>query len=208
MLRRQLSIAPRDDLVRLGSDYGGWWVPESLLAQSSVVYSVGIGGDASFDLEVIDRYSCEVWGFDPTPVATRWVADQSWPPQWHFDPTGLWTSSDVLTFVPPVGHPDGSASITRAGDTRHQYECPVEPLSALMARHGHSSLTLLKMDIEGAEGPVLDQILDQGITPQVLCVEYDQPESPWRLASRVRRVIEHGYELNHIENWNFTFTRG
>ena len=36
------------------------------LNSKSVVYSIGIGTDASFDLELINTFNCEIYGFDPT----------------------------------------------------------------------------------------------------------------------------------------------
>lgn len=207
VVRRSLPITPRQDLERFGTIYGGWWVPTGLIDTDSVVYSVGIGGDASFDLALMERFGCQVWGFDPTPFSIKWVAEQEWPDGWHFDPTGLWVTSDSLRFEPPAGRDGGSSSITRPGNPRGAFVAPVEPLETLMARHGHDHLTVLKMDIEGAEGPVLDSLVAGTVRPDVLLVEFDQPEPPWRLSIRVQRILEAGYYLHHTETWNFTFVR-
>lgn len=40
----------RDDLVRLGSDYGGWWVPAGDVKPDVVAYCAGAGEDITFDL--------------------------------------------------------------------------------------------------------------------------------------------------------------
>ncbi len=193
-------------MQRLGTPYGGWWVPVGLLDAESIVYSVGIGGDASFDLELMDRFGCHVWGFDPTPFSLDYVAGRTWPPLWHFEPIGIWTCADTMTFAPAAGRESGSASITRPGNDRAAFSAAVEPLASVMDRLDHDRIDLLKMDIEGAEGPVLDQLIDSGVRPRIICVEYDQPETPWRLVGRIRRLIEAGYTLNHVELWNYTLT--
>ncbi len=203
-----LPTTPRPDLQRLGTIYGGWWVPTSLLNPETVVYSVGIGGDASFDLELMHRYGCRVWGFDPTPFSLEYVSSQEWPPEWTFDPVGVWTKSASLTFRPSAGQTSGSSSITRAGNEGGVFTAQVEPLSALMQRHGHDRIDLLKMDIEGAEGPVLEDLLASDLRPSIMCIEFDQPEAPWSLVRRIRRILAAGYLLNHVEGWNYTFTRG
>ena len=39
------------ELERLGTDYGGWIVPQNMhLSSDSVMYSAGVGEDISFDL--------------------------------------------------------------------------------------------------------------------------------------------------------------
>ena len=44
-------------LVRLGTAYGGWWIPESYLEDQNrkrTVISIGIGHDVSFDKELLE----------------------------------------------------------------------------------------------------------------------------------------------------------
>src|SRR5271156_3478549 len=66
------AVVPRRVHVRsgcateyLGTSYGGWPAPVQLLDQSSVAYSIGAGGDVSFDTELIRRTGCVVHSFDP-----------------------------------------------------------------------------------------------------------------------------------------------
>jgi hypothetical protein len=40
-------------LERLGSDYGGWYVPIDRLAPHSICYLAGVGEDITFDLALI-----------------------------------------------------------------------------------------------------------------------------------------------------------
>ena len=37
------------------------------MSKDAVVYSVGLGQDISWDKALIEKYRCEVYGFDPTP---------------------------------------------------------------------------------------------------------------------------------------------
>lgn len=43
--------------MRLGSKYGGWIVPATLVRPDSVCYCVGVGEDISFDLALIERWA-------------------------------------------------------------------------------------------------------------------------------------------------------
>lgn len=207
VVRALVSITPRTDLVRLGSDYGGWWVPEDLVGRGGTAYCAGVGNDITFDLALIEKYGLEVWAFDPTPSVIESVSGWQTPPSWHFEPVGLWDSPGRIPFFVPKGPGLGSVSATNIHGTRDFVEGIVEPLDVIMHRLGHEYIDLLKMDIEGAEGPVLRSMLAQGILPTVLCVEFDQPEAPWELAARIRALLDAGYVLNKTEKWNFTFSR-
>jgi len=55
-------------VVRAGSAYGNWGYLPNLLTSDSIVYSVGLGGDLTWDLEIINRHSCKIFGFDNTPA--------------------------------------------------------------------------------------------------------------------------------------------
>ena len=78
----------RVETVRFGSGYGGWHVPAGVLSSNSVVYSAGVGEDASFDLELIRAIGCDVWAFDPTPRAIEYAKTIS-DPRFHFLPAGI-----------------------------------------------------------------------------------------------------------------------
>jgi FkbM family methyltransferase len=59
------------NLLRLGSDYGGWTFVDSPDLHDSVILSCGLGEDASFDVEFASRYRAKVILVDPTPRAIR-----------------------------------------------------------------------------------------------------------------------------------------
>jgi FkbM family methyltransferase len=206
-VRARWSVHRRSDLVRLGSEYGGWWVPENAIAPGARAYCAGVGNDITFDLALVDRYGCEVWAFDPTPAVVAAVTTWSTPAQWHFEPVGLWDRDDVIRFYAPSAPGHGSLSATNAQGTAAFIEAPVEALPAIMRRLGHDRIDILKMDIEGAEGRVLAAMLRTMIRPKVVCVEFDQPEAPWRTRRRIRELLAAGYVLNKVEYWNYTFLR-
>jgi FkbM family methyltransferase len=198
---------PPADLIRLGSDWGGWWVPESRLKPDAIVYSAGVGGDISFDLAVIER-GCHVWGFDPTPFVVTWIAEQDTPAGWSFVPVGLSDKAETLRFYAPAGRPEGSHSITTVGDPNVYFDAPVESLPALMRQLGHDRIDVLKMDIEGAEAAVVEQMIRERIFPDVVCIEIDKAEPAWVTARRLRRLAKAGdYTVAKIDFWNVTLTR-
>lgn len=208
---RRFGIAA-SGLQRLGSDYGGWYIPTSELGPESVVYSAGIGGDVTFDKALIKLRGCSVHGFDPTPTAIEFVASQikegELTYQFHFNPVGLWDSETELKFFAPktrgwVG--SYSALNLQGTDEQESISVPVKRLSTLMYENGHSHIDLLKMDIEGAEYRVIEEIIEKKIPIHWLCIEFDQPVPFWTTNRAIQRLKESGYQLCKVDRWNFVF---
>jgi FkbM family methyltransferase len=196
-LRRALQPTSSVDVVRLGSDYGGWVVPSDLLDESSIVYSAGVGEDVTFDLALIERTSCHVWAFDPTPRAAahvRGIGDE----RFHFLPVGLWSSDGTRRFYGPRDPEAVSYSTVSAGSSE-TFDAPCTSLQTLMADLGHDRIDLLKLDIEGAEYEVLASL--RNVTPACICVELHPLRPLSEMVAAVRRL---DYEVVHVEGWNVT----
>lgn len=76
-----------------------------------------------------------------------------------------------------------------------------------MTELGDERVDIIKMDIEGAEYVVIDQLAREGPLPRALCVEFDQPQPLRRTMSAVETLRRAGYELAHIEFFDYTFVR-
>jgi FkbM family methyltransferase len=206
LLKVCLRPAHRPDLVKLGSAYGGWVIPATLLEESSVCYCVGVGEDITFDLALIERFGCQVFAFDPTPRAIQHVkATTSAVGSFHFYPVGLWSADGRLKFFAPQNPCHVSHSIVNLQGTTGYFEAECKRLSTIMRELEHTSLDLLKLDIEGAEYEVLSSLLEDNIRIKVLCTEFDQPARLSSIIGMVRRLQQAQYQLVRIDGWNFTF---
>lgn len=176
-------------------NYGAWVVPDGLLDADSVVYSVGIGEDISFDLQLIEKFGCRVFAYDPTPAAVRFVERTAPGPKFVFAQVGLAAEDGTANFT--ENHAD-EASFALAGDAAGQATrgFPVRRLSTLMAANGHGHVDLLKMDIEGFEYAVLDDLLDHGPRPRCIILEFHHYQRGDAASTRrsVQRLKEAGYK--------------
>lgn len=198
----------RPDLRKLGSSYGGWIVPLSLLSPDSVCYLAGVGEDITFDLALIDHVGCHVWALDPTPRASLHVEEHArGVDRFHFDPVGLWSEPATLRFYAPQDPMHVSHSVVNLQRTDTYFEAPCLPLAELMEKNGHDEVDLLKLDIEGAEHAVIEQLLRVRLRPRILAVEFDQPTSWLKIRRTIRALHEDGYRLAAIDVWNYTFVR-
>jgi len=178
-LGRRLSGKPRQGVqsqlpsVRLGTEYGGYAVLKDRVAADSVVYSLGIGEDISFDLALIERAGCEIFAFDPTPRSIAWVRAQEPPARFHVAELGVAGYDGKASFAPPRDPTHISHSMSAPDDgSGARLEFEVRRLSTLMKERGHERLDLLKMDVEGAEYDVIEDLLSQGLRPTQILLEF------------------------------------
>jgi FkbM family methyltransferase len=196
-------------MVMLGSAYGGYPVPSSMLDDRSICYLAGTGEDISFDLALIERFGCEVYAFDPVPRAAAYVERAAAEePRHHFTAVGLWSSDTTLTFHAPPQEGFVSHSATNIQDTEAAFQAKVRSVASLMKELGHDHLDLLKISAEGAEFEILDHVLSAGIDVRVLCVEFAQPASVKRVLDYCRRLQRTDYRLvgaGQWRQWKLTF---
>ncbi len=156
--------------------YGEWTICPELLEQRVVVYSMGIGDNIDFELAVMDEWGAEVHAFDPTPPAA-WVKNLGLPDRFHFHAWAAAAEDGELMLYPRIKR-DGSTSDDMytlvAGESgRHDgIKVPAKSISSIMATLGHDSVDIIKLDIEGAEYEVLEDLLSDRIRPRHLLVEF------------------------------------
>jgi FkbM family methyltransferase len=198
----------------LGSDYGGYVVNSHGIGPQSVVYSFGIGEDVSFDLAMVERFGVTVHAFDPTPRSIEWFRRLS-PPGVVLHEYGLHDYDGKVRFNPPkdpthVSHSvlDESVSdrITSAGSA----EFEVKRLETVMRELGHAQIDVLKMDVEGAEYAVIDDLTKSDLKVQQLLLEFHH-KLPGIGLRRTERAIDQlrawGMEPFHCaangQEWSF-----
>ncbi|MCE9643651.1 FkbM family methyltransferase [Candidatus Parcubacteria bacterium] len=139
------------------------------LEEGAIVYSLGIGEDASFDKEIIERYGVELHAFDFTPRAIKYM-EANRLPRLTFHPYGVAAKDGSLTFYAPYQAKNVSWSNIPRNTKSESF--PVKRLLTIMQELDHSRIDILKMDIEGAEYEVLEDMLASGIRPAQLLVEF------------------------------------
>lgn len=158
---------------RFGSDYGGWEVVTAGIDSRSVVYSFGVGEDASFDTALIEKFGLTVHAFDPTPKSLAWVAQQRLPDRFVMHGYGLAAFDGNVSFNPPENAAHVSHTLLERPATKARaISVPVRKLGTIMQELGHNHLDILKMDIEGAEYDVIADIVASGIRPRQILVEF------------------------------------
>jgi FkbM family methyltransferase len=186
--------------ARFGSNYGGWWIRRGILGPHSIVYSVGSGRDISFDLSLIQQYGLSVHAFDPTRKCREWLSSQSLPPNFVFTGVGVAAYDGLGTFVLRSRLDWDSYELNvPSGEALDSEVLPVARIVTIMRQRGHEHLDVLKLDIEGSEYDVIDDVLASQIDVRQLLVEFHYEAKPASQLARVRRTLDvlerAGYKL-------------
>ena len=210
-------------LSRLGSAYGGWWVPKYMLNDSEskkICISAGLGHDVTFDKEILE-FGFDVIGLDPIvePFAFAESELKAFSGYKGLN-VGLWSSSGRQQFFRPRNPDHDSWSATNAQHTSEidSISFNVISLEDLIQENPNirdAELRILKMDIEGAESEVIQTISGLSLPFHYLAIEMDylsliplfSLKERYKKICLTRRILkdlrQNGYMLVWKENFNY-----
>ena len=208
---KQLGIEPVS--CKTSALYGGnhgWVVDESLLNKESVIYSVGVGSNIDFDLELINSFGATVHAFDPTPRSIEWVKSQKLPKHFIFHPFGLSAENGHMDFFPPSKASSTHFSpIDRYGNTNNVVRAPVKDIDTIASELNHKEIDLLKMDIEGAEYEVIEALPKNRVAINQILIEFHHMYKGIPISKTVDAIStlsNLGFELFNISQRTYEFS--
>jgi FkbM family methyltransferase len=157
-----------------GNNYGGFYLYDKNLDNTSVIYSIGIGEDVSFDMELINKFKCKVFAYDPTPKSVKWVDKIVNKDNFIFHPLGVANQKGEREFYLPKNqnHVSGSINNINSVEIKNSIKLNFDSLNNLMKLKNHNKIDVLKMDIEGAEYEVIDHIKKYQLDIKQILVEF------------------------------------
>lgn len=187
-----------------GSRYGGWTLCPDGLSPRSIVYSCGIGTDISFDISLCKRYGVQVFAFDPTPAALSWIRQRPLPPGYRFFDHGIAAYDGTARFEPGDYAWEASHSMVPGeGPASGGAEAPVCRLATLMERLGHAALDVLKLDVEGAEYDVIEDLVRCRLPVRQVLVEFHHRFAgicKEKTHQAIRSLNAAGYRIFHVSD--------
>jgi FkbM family methyltransferase len=205
----RVGLQPRPDrsLSHIGTPYGGWAVPIMSIDSSWVCYTAGVGEDASFDISLA-AMGCHVIAIDPTPRAIEYMKPLlAEHPGLRLAPYAVWIEDAELEFFPPADPDHVSFSATNRQHTHEPIIVPARTIASIAEEFGHERIDLLKLDIEGAEYPVLDSLDLKLLGVRVLCVEYHADHGWLRMFKAANSVKRQGYRVSGVNGTDVTFLK-
>ena len=180
----------------MGNKYGGFFLYSDILNSNSIIYSVGIGEDISFDMRIINKLKCKVFGFDPTPKSIEFINNSNPPSEFIFNKYGVSNTTGEIKFYLPKNdkHVSGSLLKTSNVDQDNSILLKFKSLDDIMNSFNHQYIDVLKIDIEGYEYQLIDYIYEKRIQVNQLLVEF-HPDLISEGKEKTRRAI---FKLNEL----------
>lgn len=167
--------------------HGGWWVCPQAIRRNDVVYSFAVGGDLVFERALAERYGARVFAFDPDPTTAARAEDEA-------------VRHARLRFLEmSVGGADGRREVPLPGGG--SVETRVLRLPSHMRLLGHRRIDVIRLDVPGAEGDVIRDLVRMDVDVQQLLLAFREERSPdarRRTEAAVKALGEHGYRIFHI----------
>ncbi len=186
--------------------YGSWTICPERITSESIIYSVGVGDDISFEVSLIQSFGLPaLFAFDPTPTAISWLSGQRVPSEFRLFEYAI-ADYDGVAKLFPHDNPDFVAHslIPRSATASQAVEVQVRTLRTVMLELGHDHIDLLKMDIEGAEYAVIENLVRQRIDIRQLLVEFHHHDrhtngmSAERTREAVQKLNRVGFKIFHV----------
>ena len=225
---------PPNNLLRLGTKYGGWTFVNNFDLTNSTIISCGAGEDISFDIDFINYYSAKVILVDPTPKAIihynevikksgqkKEIDEYSYGKvnSDSYDLTNI-TKSNLLYINKGIDITSGEArfyfpkiitntsnSLIKEGmhDNENYILVNTITIRDLIVQYDIQNIAILKLDIEGKEIDVIKDLIIKKIFPKQILVDFDGLFSPSRASIN---DFKRTHEMLLQKNYKLTHIEG
>lgn len=179
-----------------------------------IIYSAGIADQINFELDLLrllnDRgIMCELYAIDPTPKALAFLAAYDLPSNFHVLPYALSNKDGELSFALPKaeGWVSGSAVDVKNDERDLDFDNKIRvegrTISSIMKELNHTKIDLLKMDIEGSEFDVLENVLNKQIVITEMLIDHHEfmlKQGKKRMKNLLKLVNEK-YSIFYADNF-------
>lgn len=181
--------------------HGRWHVCPEAIREGDVVYSFGMGQDMEFERAMAGEYGARVFLFDASPRSVEWVREEPLPENIRFNAVGVAGFDGTATFWEREEEGASPSILGPDGRTAEAFGARVLRLPSLMRSVGHRRMDLIKLDVEGAEYDVLQDLLKMDLDVRQLLVEFHHRFNGVGIArtqEALRLLDRQGYRIFYI----------
>lgn len=141
------------------------------------MYSFGLGDEIEFETRLIEKYGCEVWGYDPMPESERYITSNFNLKKFHYMRAALTAHDGVEKCYLPQNKDFISGSLRKENVNWQKLSddfifTNCYSLKTLMKMNNHSSIDYLKLCVEGAEFEVVKNVLDEKLDIKQIAISF------------------------------------
>jgi FkbM family methyltransferase len=199
-----------NDLEVVGTE-DQWHCDTKNLTKDSVILCAGVGGAITFERELARKIGCNILLLDPSPTGIQTMSRiENQTPYIEFMPIGLAAKDGKIGFSKPDNLAEGSWKVSSVSVDDY-FSC--RSVSSLMLERKFTQIDLLKIDIEGFEYEVIDEIIDSKLNVKQICVEFHDSsiinikKSRYDMFRYVKKIRANGYKFVHMRHTDFTFIK-
>lgn len=185
-----------------------WMVMPRLIPTGGTVISGGVGQGIDFEKELAARFNCTIHLFDPTPTGKKTMGlPANIVPGIFYYEVGLAGHPGSFEFAYPRDANEGSFGVVGA-DSRPRIRLECDSVINFMKSKGIGHCDLLKLDIEGFEYEVIDELLAAKVVIPQICIEYHHflPGIPlWRSFKQIRKLLRANYRIAYKHKCEYLF---
>lgn len=172
-----------------------------------IVLSGGAGKNISFEIDMAETFGAKVYLFDPSPTAKATIESiKTLPEKLKFYPIGIAAYDGRVSFSSPKNEEEGSFRVKENDNEEITFEC--NTISTIVKEHNLPRIDILKIDIEGFEYEVIDELIESGILVHQICVEYhhffDYIDKKTTIATQ-KKLKSFGYKLFHKSGLDYSY---
>ena len=168
------------------------------LNHASIVYSCGIGGDFTFDLDMTQYLGKPTYAFDPTVPSQKKYSilyNLHKPIFYNFGVSNIDGEENFKIILDQKHYMSASNTMLNDTDQSNFMSFPVRTIPSIMRDLNHSHIDVLRMDVEGAEYKVLPTLFDLKIYPTQISMEIHHIDEKLNLDFALKLLKSNGYEL-------------
>ena len=158
--------------IKYGDPNNDWVFYPNLINSQSRILSFGVGENLSFEYELVKRFECSIDVFDPTPKSIAWFRNHNFNKSIVMHEYGISNIDGHLEFMPPDNPAHVSHTVIQGVYKTKPMKLRVQKLSTILENLQIKNIDILKMDIEGSEYPVINDLINSCIRPSQILLEF------------------------------------
>lgn len=199
--------------TKLVGEGGGSWVlnADQLKKTKPILFSGGVGHDISFEIAFARNYGGKIFLYDPSETGKNTMNKMGSIHNLEFIQKALGREGQIL-LDPPANSDEGSWTLSTGLDSRHPKSVTFDSVSIVneikIKCKNATYIDVVKLDIEGSEYDVIEELLKSDICVGQILVEFHDffsKEHALKTKKTKRLLNDAGFSCIYKKRYDHTY---